>query len=327
MSRREQRSVVHSAAAFGRVAVLLGGDSAEREVSLASGRAVLAALRSRGIDARPLDPREDGLAALRSGGFDRVWNALHGRGGEDGTLQGWLEREGLAYTGSGVLGSAIAMDKLAAKRLFVGAGLPTAAFVALGPDSALDEVVARVGLPLFVKPAREGSSVGMSRVDEATALAPAVAAALAHDDCVIAEAFLAGAEYTVALLQGEALPAIRIETPRSFYDYEAKYRAGTTRYHCPSGLPPAREAELAELARAAFEVVGGRGWGRVDLMLDGQGRAQLLEVNTVPGMTDTSLVPRAARAAGLEFAELVWRVLETSMDPVAVRGGLHARQD
>ncbi|MCC5868407.1 MAG: D-alanine--D-alanine ligase [Gammaproteobacteria bacterium] len=323
---RDARIEVRDAADFGRVGVLLGGASAEREVSLKSGTAVLEALRSRGVAAVPVDPRDDGLDALRDGRIERVWNALHGRGGEDGTLQGWLECQGMPYTGSGVLGSALAMDKLRSKQLFVGAGLPTAAFAVLDARSDLDGVVDALGLPLFIKPAREGSSVGMSRVDESATLPRALAAALRHDSCVIAERFLSGGEYTVAILQGEALPVIRIETPRSFYDYEAKYSADTTRYLCPCGLTPAREQAMAELALAAFDVVGARGWGRVDLMLDGQGEAQLLEVNTVPGMTDHSLVPMAALAAGMDFAELVWRVLETSLAAATITGGAHAQE-
>ncbi len=315
------RHRIERAEAFGRVAVLLGGASAEREVSLASGRAVLAALRARGIDAHPVDPRDDGLESLRSGGFARVWNALHGRGGEDGTMQGWLAAEGIACTGSGVLGSAIAMDKLRTKQLLAGAGLPTAPFLVVDAGMPAEAVVDRLGLPLFVKPAREGSSVGMSRVDRIDALPAAIAAARVHDETVLAETFLSGGEYTVAVLQGEPLPAIRIETPRAFYDYEAKYHAGTTRYHCPCGLDAAAEDALAALALAAFDAVGACGWGRVDLMFDDQRRPQVLEVNTVPGMTDHSLVPMAAAAAGFDFAELVWRVLETSFDGAMRRPG------
>ncbi len=323
-----RRHVVRTPKEFGRVAVLLGGHSAEREVSLASGRAVLAALRARGVDAHPLDPRDDGLEALRLGGFARAWNALHGRGGEDGTLQGWLAAEGVACTGSGVLGSAIGMDKLRTKQLLAGAGLPTAAFLVVDAATRVDTVIAQLGLPLFVKPAREGSSVGMSRVDRAEDLPGAIAAALQYDDSVLAEIFLSGGEYTVSLLQGEALPAIRIETPRAFYDYEAKYHADSTLYHCPCGLDAAAERELAALALAAFETVGARGWGRVDLMLDAAGRAQVLEINTVPGMTDHSLVPMAAAARGIDFAELAWRVLETSFSGAEGHpGGADAQED
>ncbi|MCC5861653.1 MAG: D-alanine--D-alanine ligase [Gammaproteobacteria bacterium] len=322
------RQAVRTPEEFGRVAVLLGGDSAERAVSLSSGRAVLAALRARGIDAHPVDPRDDGLAVLRQGGFARAWNALHGRGGEDGTIQGWLAAEGVACTGSDVLGSAIAMDKLRSKQLLAGAGLPTAPFLVVDAGTRADTVVETLGLPLFVKPAREGSSVGMSRVDRAEDLPGAIAAALRYDDSVLAEIFLSGGEYTVALLQGEALPVIRIETPRAFYDYEAKYHADSTRYHCPCGLEAAAERDLAALALAAFETVGACGWGRVDLMLDAAGRAQVLEVNTVPGMTDHSLVPMAAAAAGIDFDELAWRVLETSFKGAAgYRGGADAQED
>lgn len=322
-----RRYRIERAEAFGRVAVLLGGASAEREVSLASGRAVLAALRARGIDAHPVDPRDDGLEGLRHGGFARVWNALHGRGGEDGTMQGWLAAEGIACTGSGVLGSAIAMDKLRTKRLLAGAGLSTAPFLVVDAGMPAETVIERLGLPLFVKPAREGSSVGMSRVDRIEALPEAIAAARVHDETVLAESFLSGGEYTVAVLQGEPLPAIRIKTPRTFYDYEAKYHAGTTSYHCPCGLDSTAEDALVALALAAFDIVGARGWGRVDLMFDDQRCPQVLEVNTVPGMTDHSLVPMAAAAAGLEFAELVWRVLETSFDgAMCCPGGRDAQE-
>lgn len=297
---------------FGKVAVLLGGASAEREVSLRSGGAVLEALRARGVDAQAFDPREQPLAALVTAGFDRVWIALHGPGGEDGTVQGALECLGLPYTGSGVLGSAVCMDKIRTKRLVASVGIATAAFVELrGPDD-LEAAVAELGLPLFVKPATQGSSVGISRVETAAALPAAYAAAAAHDTAVLAEAFIPGAEYTVALLQGRALPSVRIETARSFYDYEAKYLSGDTRYHCPSGLAPEAERHLGALALGAFAAAGAEGWGRADFMMDGTGRPLLVEINTVPGMTATSLVPKAARAVGIEFPELVWRVLETS---------------
>lgn len=297
---------------FGKVAVLLGGASAEREVSLRSGGAVLEALRARGVDAQAFDPREQPLAALVTAGFERVWIALHGPGGEDGTVQGALECLGLPYTGSGVLGSAVCMDKIRTKRLVASVGIATAAFVELrGPDD-LEAAVAELGLPLFVKPATQGSSVGISRVETAAALPAAYAAAAAHDTAVLAEAFIPGAEYTVALLQGRALPSVRIETARSFYDYEAKYLSGDTRYHCPSGLAPEAERHLGALALGAFAAAGAEGWGRADFMMDGTGRPLLVEINTVPGMTATSLVPKAARAVGIEFPELVWRVLETS---------------
>ena len=312
---------VQTPALFGRVAVALGGDSAEREVSLRSGQAVLDALRRRGVDASPFDPAHDPLSLLLEHRFDRVWIALHGRGGEDGSFQGLLQHLRVPYTGSGVLGSALAMDKLATKRVLGGARLPTAAYAVMDGNTPVASVLERLGLPLFVKPAAEGSSVGMSRVTSAQALGEAVTAALRHGSVALAEAFLPGPEYTVAILHREALPVIRIETPREFYDYEAKYSDDSTRYLCPCGLAPAREAELQALALASFDAVAASGWGRVDLMCDAAGEPQVLEVNTVPGMTDHSLVPMAAAAAGMDFDALVWRVLETSLQPGEVRDG------
>jgi D-alanine-D-alanine ligase len=303
---------VTDARAFGRVAVLFGGDSSEREISLLSGNAVLEALRRRAVDAHAFDPREQALGELRARGFDRVWIALHGPGGEDGTLQGALEYLGVPYTGSGVMGSAIGMDKLRSKRLALAVGVPTADFVVLRGPQDFDLALERLKLPLIVKPATQGSSVGMSKVERAAELAPAYAAAARLEALVFAEAWLPGKEYTVAILQGEALPAIRIETPRTFYDYEAKYFRDDTRYFCPSGLPANAEAHLANLALAAFEAAGACGWGRADFIMDASGRALLLEINTIPGMTSHSLVPMAARAVGIDFEELVWRVLETS---------------
>jgi D-alanine-D-alanine ligase len=303
---------VQSAAEFGRVAVLFGGTSTEREISLLSGRAVLAALQRRGVDAHGFDPAERPLAALQQERFERVWIALHGPGGEDGTLQGALEFLGLPYTGSGVMGSAIGMDKLRTKRLAGAVAVPTADFVVLREAADLDLALERLGLPMIVKPATQGSSVGMSRVNAAAELRAAWEAAMQVDRCAFAEPWITGGEYTVAILQGRALPAIRIETPRAFYDYEAKYLRDDTRYHCPSGLSQPAEQHLAALAQAAFEACGAEGWGRADFMMDRTGRPLLLEINTVPGMTDHSLVPMAARAAGIDFGELVWRVLETS---------------
>lgn len=298
---------------FGRVAVLLGGDSAEREISLKSGNAVLSALVSRGIDAVAFDPRERALTDLVAERFDRVWIALHGPGGEDGSLQGALEHLALPYTGSGVLGSALCMDKLRTKQLALATGIPTADCVPLKTAEDRDLALSRLGLPLIVKPATQGSSVGMSKVERAEDLQAAWASAAKHDRSVFAEAWIRGAEYTVAVLQGAALPAIRIETPREFYDYEAKYFREDTRYHCPCGLSDEAERHLRALALGAFEAVAAEGWGRVDFMMDASGRPLLLEINTVPGMTDHSLVPMAARAAGLDFETLVWRVLETSL--------------
>jgi D-alanine-D-alanine ligase len=303
---------VTDAGEFGRVAVLFGGFSTEREISLLSGAAVLAALKRRGVDAHAFDPREQALTELLARRFDRVWIALHGPGGEDGTLQGALECLGLPYTGSGVQGSAICMDKLRTKRLAAAVGIQSAESMVLAGEADLPLALERLGLPLIVKPATQGSSVGMSKVERAEDFAKAYAAAAAVDSSVFAEAWITGAEYTVAMLAGQALPSIRIETPKTFYDYEAKYFRDDTQYHCPSGLAPEAEKHLAALARAAFEAAGAEGWGRVDFMSDRTGRPLLLEINTVPGMTDHSLVPMAARAVGIDFDELVWRVLETS---------------
>lgn len=297
---------------FGRVAVLQGGDSSEREISLLTGSAVLAALRRRGVEAEAFDPREQSLLDLLEQRFDRVWIALHGPGGEDGTVQGALEYLGIPYTGSGVAGSAIGMDKLRSKRLASAIGVATPDAVQLHGPQDFELALERLRLPLIVKPATQGSSVGMSKVESPEALPAAYAAAAALDRSVFAEQWIAGREYTVALLKGGALPSIRIETPKTFYDYEAKYFRDDTRYLCPSGLSQPAEQHLASLAVAAFEAVGGEGWGRADFMMDAAGRALLLEVNTVPGMTSHSLVPMAARAAGIDFDELVWQVLETS---------------
>jgi len=313
--RFEARSMhrVSAAAEFGRVAVLYGGISTEREISLLSGAAVLAALQRRGVDAHGFDPAQRDIGELRSGGFDRAWIALHGPGGEDGTAQGALEFLGVPYTGSGVAGSAIGMDKLRTKRLAAASDVPTADFVVLREAADLEVAVRRLGLPMIVKPASQGSSVGMSRVERAAELPAAWRAATQHEPVAFAEPWITGAEYTVAILQGRALPSIRIQTPRSFYDYEAKYLRNDTRYFCPSGLDSSAEQQLAALAQAAFEACGATGWGRADFMMDQAGRPLLLEINTVPGMTDHSLVPMAARAAGIDFDELVWRVLETSL--------------
>ena len=297
---------------FGRVAVLFGGDSSEREISLLSGNAVLEGLKRRGVDAHAFDPRDAALATLISEGFERVWIALHGPGGEDGTLQGALEYLGVPYTGSGVMGSAIAMDKLRTKRLALAVGVPTADFVVLRDAADFEPAVQRLKLPLIVKPASQGSSVGMTKVERAADLPAAYAAAAQFETLVFAEPWITGKEYTVAILNDRALPSIRIETPKTFYDYEAKYFRDDTRYFCPAGLDPSVEEHLAQLAVAAFEACGASGWGRADFMMDGAGRPQLLEINTIPGMTSHSLVPMAARAIGVDFDELVWRVLETS---------------
>ena len=303
---------VHDAADFGRVAVLCGGTSGEREVSLLSGAAVLGALERLGLQAIAFDPALRPLSQLHEEGIERVWIALHGPGGEDGTLQGALEFQGLPYTGSGVAGSAAGMDKLRTKRLAQAIGVASPDAVELRGPQDFELALERLRLPLIVKPATQGSSVGMTKVESAAALPAAYAAAAAVDRGVFAESWITGREYTVALLQGEALPSIRIETPRGFYDYEAKYFRDDTRYLCPSGLSQPAEQHLRSLALAAFEAAGGEGWGRADFMMDAAGRPLLLEVNTVPGMTSHSLVPMAARAADIDFDELVWRVLETS---------------
>jgi len=295
---------------FGKVAVLMGGKSAEREVSLKSGSMVLAALRKKGVDAHPFDPKERDLQDLLKERFARVFIALHGRFGEDGTVQGVLEWLGIPYTGSGVLASALAMDKVRTKRLWAAEGLPTAPYEVLTQDSDLRGVVRRLGVPLFVKPASEGSSVGMTKVKKAAELEEAFALAVNYDPVVLAEKFIDGAELTVAIVGERVLPIIRIETPREFYDYEAKYIANDTRYLIPCGVSEKKEKELQAICLKAFRALGCRGWGRVDLMLDKRGRPYLLEVNTSPGMTDHSLVPMAARAVGISYEDLCVQVLE-----------------
>jgi D-alanine-D-alanine ligase len=306
---------------FGRVAVVFGGSSTEREVSLQSGAAVLAALLRRGVETFGFDPRERPLPQLLSAGTQRVWIALHGPGGEDGTLQGALECLGIPYTGSGVMGSAIGMDKLRTKRLAEAAGIATSDYVELTGERDLEAALARLKLPLIVKPATQGSSVGMTKVERAQDFAPAYRVAAALDHSVLAESWLSGAEYTVSILNGAALPAIRIKPATTFYDYEAKYLRNDTQYFCPSGLSRPAEEHLAQLGLAAFAAVGAEGWGRADFMMDSTGRPQLLEVNTVPGMTDHSLVPMAAKAAGISFDELAWRILESSFTYVPITGG------
>ena len=295
---------------FGKVAVLLGGKSAERPVSLKSGGMVLAALRSRGVDAHPFDPSTHGLDALLAQRFDRVFIALHGRFGEDGTVQGILEWLGIPYTGSGVLASALAMDKLRTKQLWQARGLPTPAYELLSANADLAAVAKRIGVPLMVKPANEGSSIGMTKVRAASGLDEAYALAVNYDRVVIAERFIDGTEITGGILGDEALPLIRLETPRDFYDYDAKYVSDDTRYIVPSGLDDAKEREVRQLCLDAFRALDCRGWGRVDLMLDRAGNPYLLEVNTAPGMTDHSLVPMAARAVGLSYEDLCVRILE-----------------
>lgn len=295
---------------FGKVGVMLGGTSAEREVSLKSGAAVLEALLAVGVDAHAFDPRDKPVAALGDEQFARVFIALHGRGGEDGTLQGALELLGIPYTGSGVLGSALAMDKWRTKLVWTAAGIPIPDYVLLDANSDFLAVERALGLPLFVKPVNEGSSIGIAKVRRSEDLALAYAAAAKYDQLVLAERFIDAGEYTVAVVDDHVLPMIRVVPTGDFYDFDAKYLRDDTRYLCPCGLPETQERELSALALKAFQVLGGRGWGRVDLMLDHTGKAYFLEVNTTPGMTDHSLVPMAARAAGMHFNELVVRILE-----------------
>ncbi len=297
---------------FGKVAVLMGGLSAEREVSLQGGQAVLEALVRRGVDAHGVDAGQDVLSLLQQEQYDRVFIMLHGRGGEDGVIQGALENIGMPYTGSGVAGSALGMDKYRCKLLWKGLGLPTADFVMLQSDADIACAEA-MGFPLMIKPSHEGSSIGMARVDNSQELKAAWKQAGGYDLDVMAEKWITGSEYTASILDDQVLPLIRIETPNTFYDYEAKYQADSTGYFCPCGLSATEEGSLKRLAIKAFRAVGAKGWGRVDIMLDSENNPYLLEINTVPGMTSHSLVPMAARAEGVEFDELVWRILATSM--------------
>lgn len=291
-----------------KVAVLMGGEASEREISLKSGAAVLQGLRESGVDAAPFDPAEMPLSALSD--YQKAFVVLHGVGGEDGVMQGVLEQLKLPYTGSGVLASALAMDKLRTKQLWRGVGLPTPAFALLNEQSDFAAIVDQLGLPLMVKPVCEGSSIGMSKVEDGDQLQQAWQQAAQFGSAVIAEQWVEGAEYTVAILEGAPLPVIRLQTPHGFYDFEAKYQANDTQYHCPCGLDQPQEQAMQQLALEAFEALGCEGWGRVDLMMDGEGKSWLLEVNTVPGMTDHSLVPMAAKAAGISFQQLVVRILQ-----------------
>ena len=295
---------------FGKVAVLFGGRSAEREVSLKSGAAVLAALLRSGVDAHAFDPAVQNLQALVDDGFERAFIALHGRYGEDGTVQGALELLGIPYTGSGVLASALGMDKWRTKLVWQAAKLSVPDYVLLDEHSDWGAVAQQLGLPLFVKPANEGSSVGISKVRAVSELQAAYREAARHDKLVLAESFVGGGEYTVAILGDQALPVIKIEPANEFYDYEAKYLRDDTRYLCPSGLDLVREAEMQQLAKQAFALIGGLGWGRVDFLMSETGQPYLLEINTSPGMTDHSLVPMAARQGGISFEQLVLRILE-----------------
>ncbi len=297
---------------FGRVAVLMGGWSAEREISLLSGQAVLDALKQNTVDAHGIDVGRDIPAVLAAGEYDRALIMLHGRGGEDGAMQGLLEVMGLPYTGSGILGSALAMDKLRCKQVWAAEGYPTPDYVVLDSEQDCAAALERLGLPLIVKPALEGSSIGMTKVEAEGDMLSAFELACECKGAVIAEKWITGAEYTAAILNDRVLPMIRLETDRKFYDYVAKYEANDTRYICPCGLEPDREQELGAIMLSAFNAIGASGWGRIDFMLDETGQPWLIEANTVPGMTSHSLVPMAARQAGIDFNELVIEILRSS---------------
>lgn len=302
-----------------KIAVLLGGTSAEREVSLNSGAAVLKALQDEGFtDVHAIDPKEFPVEDLKKQGFQRVFNILHGRGGEDGSLQGLLEQLGIPYTGCGVMSSALTMDKMRTKLLWKAVGLPVADMVVITKEtrSQLDAqaVVAKLGLPLMVKPSLEGSSVGLTKVKKVEELAAAADTALMHDDTVLIEEWLAGQEFSVPVLGGKVLPSILIKPAGEFYDYDAKYLLDSTQYFCPSGLSEERENELRSLVKQAYDIVGCRGWSRIDVMTDAQGRFRLVEVNTNPGMTSHSLFPMAAKVVGYSFSQLVVKILELSAE-------------
>jgi D-alanine-D-alanine ligase len=305
--------------AYGRVAVVMGGDSAEREVSLRSGAGVLGALRSRGIDAHGIDGIPALLDALRAGHFARVFNILHGRGGEDGVLQGALEALRVPYTGSGVLGSALGMDKIRTKQVWETLGLPTARYRVVDPLHAADAdaIIAALSLPLIVKPSHEGATVGITRAWTREELIAGIEAARRYDGEILIEQLIEGDEYTVGILGRQALPSIRIVPAKGFYDYQAKYLTGDTEYICP-GITGAAEIEMQRLALAAFDAVGCSAWGRVDFMRTRDGHNVLLEVNTAPGMTDRSLVPKAAAAIGIDYPELCWRILEMTLSEGSV---------
>ncbi|RDE85063.1 D-alanine--D-alanine ligase [Aggregatibacter kilianii] len=301
-----------------KIAVLLGGTSAEREVSLNSGNAVLVALRKQGYDAHPIDPKIFPVATLKEQGFDRVFNILHGRGGEDGTMQGLLEQIGLPYTGCGVMASALTMDKMRTKMLWKAFGLPVAEMEIVTTENRINlnpvAVVKKLGLPLMVKPSLEGSSVGLTKVKAVEELESAVDFALKFDRTVLIEEWLAGDEFTVPVLDGEVLPSIKIVPEGEFYDYDAKYISDNTQYFCPAGLTEAREQELRRLVKQAYDVVGCRGWSRIDVMADAEGKFRLVEVNTNPGMTSHSLFPKSAATVGYSFEQLVEKILELSAE-------------
>ncbi|MGI9343881.1 MAG: D-alanine--D-alanine ligase [Gammaproteobacteria bacterium] len=310
----EERHVIADTVEFGRVAVMLGGHSSEREVSLDTGAAVLKALTAKGVDAHAWDPAEKTMSEFAAAGFDRVWIALHGPGGEDGALQGALQWLNTPYTGSGVMASAIAMDKVRSKHLFRAAQIPTPQYALVRCQADASAAAEQLGFPLIIKPSGQGSSVGMSKITERAELNAAVNMALRFDDTALLESCITGDEFTVAVLQGRALPSIRIVTPRVFYDYRAKYESDRTEYICRGTASDEEEQRYADLAIAAFDELGCTGWGRVDFMTGADGQPLVLEVNTVPGMTGHSLVPMAAQKDGIDFEELCWRILETSFD-------------
>ena len=306
-----------SAQALGKVAVLLGGNSAEREISLLSGHAILNAMLQQGVNAVAFDPKEESLATLTSQGFDRVFIALHGRGGEDGTVQGALEFMGIPYTGSRVQGAALAMDKARTKYIFDAIGLPTSPYVVVCRDEfeTIDAaaILKKFDGAVIVKPVNEGSSIGMSKAESAEQLVSALKTAFEYDNEVVVERWITGREFTVAVLGDEALPVVEMKTPRSFYDYEAKYKTSSTQYYCPCDISESLSKRMQETALKAFKAVGAFGWGRVDIMTDEQENLYLLEVNTVPGMTEKSLVPMAAKATGLSFEQLVMKIIESTL--------------
>jgi D-alanine-D-alanine ligase len=306
-------SVVQSATEFGCVAVLMGGRSAEREISLKSGDAVLAALIKQGVDAHKVDVGLDVAEQLKRGKFDRAFVILHGRGGEDGEIQGLLRSIAMPFTGSDMTGAVLSMNKMLSKQVWLQQGLPTAQYQQVDMDSDIDALITTLGLPLIIKPVNEGSSIGMSKVKSATELITAIELAIQFDSEVIAERWIEGEEFTVAILNGMALPTIQLITPHEFYDFEAKYQANTTEYLCPCQLSEQDEHHCQQLALRAFRTLRMSGWGRIDFMRDGSGQFYLLEANSVPGMTDHSLVPMAAKQIGLSFADLVWNILEGSM--------------
>lgn len=306
-----------NASKFGKVAVLFGGKSAEREVSLDSGNAVLEALLRSGVQAEAFDPKHRSVTELVN--YDRAFIVLHGRGGEDGQIQGTLEWLDVPYTGTGVQGSAIGMDKIKTKQIWQGTDLPTAPYRIINKDSNIDEIVESLGLPVIIKPVHEGSSIGMSKVEKKEDFAQAIAKATEHDAIVMAEKWITGCEYTIVVLNGEALPVIRLEPPKdvAFYDYDAKYQRNDVQYGIPSGLSESDEKQLQQLTLRAFQAVGASGWGRVDAMQDQQGNFWLLEINTVPGMTSHSLVPKAAKAVGIGFDKLCVAILEQTLQGTA----------